>query len=412
MAKASLAGLSWLNLMVASMQSGFGPFVPLRLAAAGWGPGQIGTVLSLGTLVAVAAQVPAGALVDASRNKRVIAAAAIVTTMGAALTLALVPHFPAVALALIAQNAAGGILGLAIAAITLALSRQERLGERLGTNMRFASLGSAGAAVAFGVAGSAVAPQAGLALAALLGFAALLVLRRIRRADLMPEAGHGDHPGVMCTADCPDMLPPKRALLRNRVLLIWLACAAAFQFSSAALLPLAAGAAPMRDGQFAGLVVAAAVMLPQLLSAALSPHTGRWAQLRGRRPVLLAGFISVPIRALMLSVADGPAMVLAAQLLDGIAAATFGVVLPLVIADVTRESGRFNLALGFAGAAVGLGAAAGNVVAGQVADMAGRPTAFLILAAAGVAATLLLAFALPETARLSARHRQIAMGTR
>jgi len=51
-------------------------------------------------------------------------------------------------------------------------------------------------------------------------------------------------------------------------------------------------------------------------------------------------------------------VIVAAQLLDGISAATLGVLIPLVIADVTRGSGRFNLAQGAVGAAVGIGASA------------------------------------------------------
>jgi hypothetical protein len=51
-----------------------------------------------------------------------------------------------------------------------------------------------------------------------------------------------------------------------------------------------------------------------------------------------------------------PALI-AIQILDGIGAAIFGVVSVLVIADLTRGNGRFNLTLGAVTNAVGIGAA-------------------------------------------------------
>src|SRR2546423_7544346 len=58
------------------------------------------------------------------------------------------------------------------------------------------------------------------------------------------------------------------------------------------------------------------------------------------------------------------AVIVAAQLLDGISAATLGVLVPLVIADTTRNSGHFNLAQGVVGIAVDIGASLGTTMAG------------------------------------------------
>ena len=44
----SLTGLDWLNFFLAGMQSGFGPFVAVLLAAEGWTQENIGFVLSAG----------------------------------------------------------------------------------------------------------------------------------------------------------------------------------------------------------------------------------------------------------------------------------------------------------------------------------------------------------------------------
>ena len=58
------------NFFIADVQTGFGPFVAVYLTMHKWTQVQIGFVLTLGTIVALISQLPAGALVDALRNKR------------------------------------------------------------------------------------------------------------------------------------------------------------------------------------------------------------------------------------------------------------------------------------------------------------------------------------------------------
>jgi MFS family permease len=128
----SFLGLNWLNFLVAAMQAGFGPFLSVYLTAQLWNPEDIGFALSIGTAAAMVAQVPAGALVDAMASKRLAARIALLAIAGAAVTIALVPVRLFVMAALVLQAAASSMLNLAIAAITLALSHQNQLGERLG----------------------------------------------------------------------------------------------------------------------------------------------------------------------------------------------------------------------------------------------------------------------------------------
>ena len=66
-------GLDGLNLFVANIQTGFGPFISVYLTTQGWTQTAIGMALSLGTIAAMASQIPAGALVDTIRNKATVA---------------------------------------------------------------------------------------------------------------------------------------------------------------------------------------------------------------------------------------------------------------------------------------------------------------------------------------------------
>jgi MFS family permease len=131
--------------------------------------------------------------------------------------------------------------------------------------------------------------------------------------------------------------------------------------------------------------------------ALLSPSVGALAERRGRRLVLLLGFATLPLRGMFFAVTTDPTTLVLVQALDGIAGACLGVLLPLITADIAGRSGHFNLALGFVGFAIGIGATASTGVAGWIADRAGEPFAFSALTFAGVAAVFFVWAAMPET---------------
>jgi len=137
--------------------------------------------------------------------------------------------------------------------------------------------------------------------------------------------------------------------------------------------------------------------VPQLLVALISPWIGRRAQISGRRPLLLLGFAVLPIRGVLFAVIHNPEALVFAQLLDGISGAVFGVLVPLVVADVTRRTGHFNLALGITGTAIGLGASLSTTLAGYVSDHFGSETAFLVLAVIAAGGLACIWSMMPET---------------
>ncbi len=390
------SNLSWLNLFVSDMQTGFGPFVPVRLAASGWDPAMIGKALSVGTIAAVLAQVPAGIICDATTAKRGLAAAAIVATMLAVLLVGGVPLPVPVFLAEALQGVAGVVLTLAIAGITLSLTQHDKLGERLGNNLRFASLGGAVGAGLLGLAGSRISHDSVFLLAAGFGLPALFFLARIRAVDVLQAETRTSHLGALPPAR-RGKVQTKRQLLSDSRLLALMACVLLFHLSNAAMLPLAAGSLARNHGPSADLVVSWAIIIPQLLTAAASPWVGRRANLHGRRPLLLLGFAMLPVRALLFAIDGSPVMTLLAQVLDGVTSATFGVLVPLVVADITHRGGRFNMALGMVGLATSVGATVSNYAAGSIASATGTPMAFVYLAAIGLCATAVLGLILPET---------------
>src|SRR6059036_2048085 len=96
---------------------------------------------------------PSGAIVDYARSERLMAGLAVATIGCAALAYALWPIFPVVTAAAILHALASCVLGPAIAAISLGLVGPFAIGERLGRNARFASLGNGSAAALMGATG-------------------------------------------------------------------------------------------------------------------------------------------------------------------------------------------------------------------------------------------------------------------
>lgn len=414
----SLRGLDWLNFFVANVQTGFGPFVAVYLTTKAWTQAEIGEVLSLATVVAMLSQIPGGAVVDRLRDKRLAAAVSGVAVAASAVLFAASPTKPAVVLAEVLHAFASCMLGPALAAISLALVGRHALGERLGRNARYASLGNGAAAAVLGLCGAYVSNRAVFWLTAALMVPGMVALAAIRREDLAgaaparpplpasddrgngirrPEKGSPDRGrGAALLLLLRDVL----SLLRSRRVLLFAACVGLFHVANAAILPLAAGEVTRNGaGSTANLLVAACIVLPQLLVAVVSPLVGRAADRVGHRPVLLAGFAALPARACLLAVVDSPVLLVAVQVLDGISAAVFGVMLPLVAADLTRgpaAAGRFNLCLGVLGLAASLGATLSTLLAGGIADEWGVRTAFLALAVCGGAAVLAVFAAVPR----------------
>ena len=378
---------------VADVQTGFGPFVSVYLTAQRWTQIDIGLILSVSGFVSLIGQMPGGAVVDAARSERFVAGIAVAAICVSALTYAALPIFPAVFGAAILHAAASCLLGPAIAAISLGLVGHAAIGERLGRNARFASIGNGLAAAAMGACGYFLSARAVFVVTVLLLVPALFALRRIAENEIDPERAHGAPPRHVAKK------PPTRrgALMRNRPLLIFAGCLLLFHLANSAMLPLVGSVVTMKSARWATLIIAACIVVPQLVVAMLSPWVGTRAQIWGRRPLLLIAFAALPIRGMLFAFFSDPSLLLAVQILDGVTASVFAVMVPLVVADLTRGTGRFNLGQGILGTATGIGASLSAALAGYVTDRFGFGAAFGSLAIIALAGFTLVWFLMPET---------------
>ena len=73
----SLRALDWFVFFLAVVQTGFGAFVSVYLTTQKWTQTDIGLVLTVGAFVGLVGQIPGGAIVDAARSQRWVAAVAV-----------------------------------------------------------------------------------------------------------------------------------------------------------------------------------------------------------------------------------------------------------------------------------------------------------------------------------------------
>jgi len=107
----------------------------------------------------------------------------------------------------------------------------------------------------------------------------------------------------------------------------------------------------------------------------------------------------LPVRFFLFAVVTNPLVLVMVQMLDGVTAAVFAVLVPLVIADVTRGTGRFNLGQGIVGTTIGIGASMSPTYAGYLSDRYSSETAFLGLTAVSVCGLAAAWVLMPETRR-------------
>jgi MFS family permease len=388
----SRRGLDLTNFFMANVQMSFGAFLAFYLANLGWTKEDVGLALGVGGLAGVAAQIPGGALADWARWKRGLVAIGVVMIAVSALILAWWPSVPLVFTAEILHGLTGGIVGPAIAAISLGLAGRSGMSCRVGRNFRFAAAGNVLTAAATGGLAIYLSNHAIFIAAALLCIPTLIALSWIRPDEI-------DYARARNAAVHDHSLDVQRVvdLTRNRNLLVFAGCMLLFQFSNASLLPIISQNLAHSSVMLSALYVAGLIIVPQLVVAILAPWTGYWSELWGRKPLLLIGFAIEATRALLFALVADPRGMIVIQLLDGITGAIVTVLTILVITDLTSGTGRFNFAQGVLGTLTGISAAVSTSVLGWIALRFGDVPALLMMAAGTATATAMVWAFLPET---------------
>jgi MFS family permease len=267
--------------------------------------------------------------------------------------------------------------------------------KRVGRNEAFNHAGNAVSAALAGVLAWKFGPVVVFYLMGVLTVASIVTASRIRNDDIDNAVARG----LDCEPedDCEEPSGWK-ALVENTPLMIFAGTAFLFHLANAAMLTSVSQLLARTVGKDqATSLTAACIVAAQLVMVPVAIVVGRNTEKWGTKPLFLVAFGFLAARGALYTVSDNPWWLVGVQALDGIGAGIFGALFPVVIADLTKGTGRFNVSQGAVASAQGLGAALSATLAGAIIVWAGYGVSFLTLAIVAGAGFMLYFFAMPET---------------
>ncbi|RMB35786.1 putative MFS family arabinose efflux permease [Sphingomonas sp. PP-F2F-G114-C0414] len=392
--------LDALNFFLADVRDGLGPYLAIYLLAVrgpahGWNEATVGAVLTIAGIVGLISQTPAGSLIDRARNKpRIVMIAALLVTLSS-ISLPIVTGFTVVAITQSVAAVAGAVFAPAISAITLGLVGPKLFAKRVGRNEAFNHAGNAVSAALAGVLAWKFGPVVVFWLMGGLTVASIVTASRIDNGAIDNAVARG----LDCEPD-DDCEEPSgwKALIENKPLMIFAVTAFLFHLANAAMLTSVSQLLSRTVGKDqATSLTAACIVAAQLMMVPVAIVVGRNTEKWGTKPLFLVAFAFLAARGALYTVSNDPWWLVGVQALDGIGAGIFGALFPVVIADLTKRTGRFNVSQGAVASAQGLGAALSASLAGAIIVSAGYTAGFLTLAVVAGLGLALYFFAMPET---------------
>ncbi len=388
--------LDAVNFLLADVRGALGPYLNVFLVTQQhWSQSEVGLVTTIGGLLGLAVQTPIGAAIDETHAKRGAIVLALAALAAGAVIIFALPTFWPVAVANTLMAVVGDVFGPAVAALTLGLYARKELARRMGRNSAFDHAGNVAIAVAAGAVGYAFSQRAVFLLVPVFAIAAGAAVLSIPAAaidyDRARDAREDSDPAGAAAA-------AYGVLFKSRPLVIFGVCVMLFHLANAALLPLVGQKLAAADPKEATAMMSACIVAAQLVMLPIALLVGRTADTWGRKPLFLAGFVILPIRAVLYTLSDNSFWLIGVQVLDGVGAGIFGALTPLVIADIMRGTGRYNLAQGAIATVQGIGASLSGLAAGVIVDRFGYSAAFLAAGGAALLALIVFALRMPETA--------------
>jgi MFS family permease len=406
-----------LNFFMADMQAGIGPFLGVFLLAHGWQSGLIGTVMTVGGVAGMLMTTAAGALVDATRRKKLYVIIPGICTVTASGLILLSQNFWLVTMSQVATAIAGAAIGPAVSGTTLGIVRQTGFNRQIGHNQAFNHAGNMVGAGLSGLLGWQFGFTAVFWLAALFGVLSIISVLMIPSASIDDDEARG----LDRSSGDGGKIGGITVLLECRPLLILAAALACFHLGNGAMLPLyGLAVVANKQGDPAGfvaitLVVAQGTMiLASLIAMRLAEKEGYWL-------VLLVSFIALPIRGVIAAHLINKWGVYPVQFLDGIGAGLQSVAVPGLVARILNGTGRVNVGQGAVMTVQGLGASLSPAIGGWIAQETGYGAMFLVLGSfalgsialwLGFASLLRPACARPHRSSERVAARALAVGVR
>lgn len=385
--------LDWLNFLLADLRGGLGPYVNVfLLTEAGWDQATIGAVLTASGLIGIAFHAPIGALIDATRAKRalIIGGAWALALLGVAIVT--LPTLGVVFAADVTMALLGAVFAPTVAAITLGLFGSHGVAAQLGRNAAFDRFGNLFIAALAGVVGTYFGQRSVFYMLPLFAALTTIAVLSIPQNAIDHELARGLEETNLGRSRPYGW----RRLFAQRPFAVLALGTALFHFANAPMLALASQKLALEAKGFESAVTSAAIIVAQLATIPMAFLVMR-ANLIGGKVLLILAFAAVPLRGVLFALVDDPYWMVGFQLLDGVGAGLFDVLLPLVLFGAIQGSGRYNLARGIIGTIQGIGGASSYVFAGSLVVWAGYSVAFAVLSGVALIALFLMVVAMPET---------------
>lgn len=387
------SSLDWLNFLLADLRGGLGPYVNVfLLTEVGWDQATIGTLLTASGLMGITLHAPIGALIDATRAKRglIVGGAWALAALGVA--IATYPTLAIVFVADLGMALLGAVFAPTVAAITLGLFDSQGVAAQLGRNAAFDRFGNLFIAAVAAVFGTQFGQRGVFYMLPLFAGLSIIAVLSIPAAAIDHQRARGLDDTRLGTGQPY----PWRRLVAERPFAVLAIGTALFHFANAPMLALASQKLALEARGFESAVTSAAIIVAQLATIPMA-FLVMYANRIGGKTLLILAFAALPLRGLLFATVDNPYWMIVFQILDGVGAGLFDVLLPLVLYGAVLGSGRYNMARGIIGTIQGIGGASSYVFAGSLVVWGGYAVAFAVLAGVGLVALLLMLTAMPET---------------
>ncbi len=389
----SLRGLDLVNVFMADVKDGVGVYLSVYLLAERkWDPSHIGIVVAIPWLISILAQSPVGGFIDHTRRKRLMLVVASAIVAISCLTVVFFPRFLPIAASQAALGIVQTIFPPCVAAITLGMVGHDRLSRRIGRNESFNHGGNMLAAVVAIFIGWFISYEG-------IFYFSVVQCVAIIAATLLIQERDIDHELARAAAEdsqpCGSSLAATKELFSNRNIAFFTVAMCLWNVANGAMLPLLGQKLGVDDVRHSALYLSICITIAQAVMIAVAPLASKLAE-RGRKRLFLVAFLLVPVRALLFAVIDNKYALISLQVIDGLGAGIYGVLLIVMMADLGRGTGHFNLLQGTTYSAVGLGMALSNVLGGFVVKQAGYSAAFMTLAGVGTLATVFFGYFVQE----------------
>jgi len=299
------------------------------------------------------------------------------------------------------MSIAGDVFGPAIAAITLGLYTRETLARRIGRNAAFDHAGNVSIAVLTAGVGYYFSQRGVFLLVPVFGALVIAAILSIPPDSIDNARARGADPLPGADSSAAVAFKPVKllSLAKMRSLAVFAGCALLFQFANAPLLALAGQKLAIAHPDVATALTSACIIIAQLVMVPMAILAGRMADTWGRKPLFLVAFAVLPIRAVLYTFSDDTTWLLSVQVLDGVGAGLFITLLPLLVADLTQGTGRYNMALGVVITVEGIGGSLSGLAVGEIVDHFGYSAAFVSMAICAAIAGVAFLLFMPETLR-------------